>query len=153
MSSAPQTHLPRIDPSIPRDVQRHLQLIYNTLNEHAMAFQALPQSTGAQPVAGKTLLPRISATVPHEITRHLQLIYNTLNNHATAFAQLPKLNTAGTTPVATAASTVLSFAAKIEPTIPPEVQTHLHLIYGKLVNHSSAFEFYKANMPTTVTAG
>lgn len=149
MGSTPQTHLPRIDPSIPRDVQRHLQLIYNTLNEHATAFQALPKATGAQPITGKTLLPRISDAVPHEISRHLQLIYSTLNNHGTAFAQLPKLPTAGTIPATTTAPTQQTFAAKIEPTIPHEVQTHLTLIYGKLVNHSNAFEFYKANMPTT----
>lgn len=153
MSTTPTTHQPRIDPSIPRDVQRHLQLIYNTLNNHATAFQALPKSTGTNPVTATALSPRISATVPHEVSRHLQLIYDTLNNHAAAFAQLPKLSTAGTASATNTTSTTQTFAAKIEPSIPFEVQTHLQLIYGKLANHSNAFEFYKANMPATTTAG
>lgn len=150
MSTAPQTHFPRIDATIPRDIQRHLQLIYATMSRHAAAFQSLPKSTGPVPVTTSTFFPKIASTVPYEIQRHLQLIYKTLNGNAAAFTQLPKLNL--TTKPAPSASSVQTFDAQIEPTIPPDVQIHLQLIYGKLNNHALAFDFYKAHMPTTPTA-
>jgi hypothetical protein len=151
MSTAPQAHFPRIDATIPHDVQRHLRLIYETLGQHAAAFQALPQSTSKTPapVTVKTLFPRIDSAVPHEISRHLQLIYGALNNHAIAFTQLPKLNSTGTAQPTAAPQT---FDAKIEPTIPHDVQVHLQLIYGKLTNHTLAFDFYKTHMPADSTA-
>jgi hypothetical protein len=52
-----QTFYPRIEPSIPAEVQRHLQLIYLKLNNHGLAFSQLINTTPAlvpkfQPSAG-----------------------------------------------------------------------------------------------------
>jgi hypothetical protein len=148
-NTAPQTFSARIEPTIPHDVQSHLQLIYKTLNNHALAFQALPKSTEPAPVTNKAFFPRISPTIPHEVQRHLQLIYGALNNHTAAFSQLPKVTTATTPEVQQVQSAAKTFSARIETTIPPEVQIHLQLIYGKLNNHSLAFEFYKAHSTAT----
>jgi hypothetical protein len=46
-----QTHYPRLDSSIPSEVQRHLQLIYSKLNNHALAFEQLITNTPS--LAGK----------------------------------------------------------------------------------------------------
>jgi hypothetical protein len=147
MSTAPQTFSPRIEPTISRDVQRHLQLIYDAINNHAQSFQSLPKQSNPAPVTSKTFFPRISPSIPHEVQRHLQLIYGAINNHAVAFSQLPKVKTADAP--RQVQPTGKTLFAHIEDTIPHEVQLHLQLIYGKLDNHDRAFEFYKSQPTAT----
>jgi hypothetical protein len=59
--STVKTFFPRISKTIPHEVQRHLQLIYLKLNNHAQAFQALTGS-GAEPAAS-TAVGQSSASV------------------------------------------------------------------------------------------
>ncbi len=40
-----QTFYPKIESTIPRDVQRHLQLIYSKLNNHTLSFQFVKKTT------------------------------------------------------------------------------------------------------------
>jgi hypothetical protein len=150
-STALPTFAPRIEPTIPRDVQRHLQLIYQTLNNHTSAFQALPKATSNSTTAtNKTFFPRISPSIPHDVQNHLQLIYGALNNHTVAFGKLPKVAaTPETAATLQQQATTKSLFPRVETTISPLVQLHLQLIYGKLDNHAQAFAFYKQHMPTS----
>jgi hypothetical protein len=144
--NALMSFFPRIEPTIPRDIQRHFQLIYTTLNNHAQALTSLPKSTGTQPVTIKTFSPKLDDSIPREVQRHLQLIYKGINNHGMAFTQLPKLNLPKNVQFT---QTQQSLSPHIEPQIPPVVQLHLQLIYGRLDNHGQAIEFYKQNMPAS----
>jgi hypothetical protein len=50
-----KTYFPRIEASIPSEVQRHLQLIYMKLNNHALAFSSVAQSAAAATAGQKTI--------------------------------------------------------------------------------------------------
>lgn len=134
-----------IESSIPRDVQRHLQLIYGKLVSQAQDLASLPKSTGPQAVDVTTHFPKLESSIPRDVQRHLQLIYGAINNHGIAFTQLPKLNSNATVNPPSGTQT---FSASIETTIPHAVQRHLQLIYGKLDNHAQALDLYHANSPT-----
>jgi hypothetical protein len=49
------TFYPRIESTIPHEVQRHLQLIYSKLNNHAMAFGQVASATVGGAATGETL--------------------------------------------------------------------------------------------------
>jgi hypothetical protein len=61
-SKAPITFFPRIEPTIPHEVQRHLQLIYSRVNNFAVAFQHIASAQVGGAPSGETLQQIINQT-------------------------------------------------------------------------------------------